>query len=1022
MPTKNNKRTYIGGTTSEARKKYFNYDKELAQVVTNLATSYGISPALVIDRLAHEGLIDRAIINNNLVANDNVVDVFGPSLFSESNNKTYNSPYGLLGLDNIYDTYTKGITKTKRPINIKKSSTVNESGELVNSGITNSLYDSLELFTAELASRRNQVKEQYPNLTDAELDSATAARYNATNRYFKQLMESGEYKTKYPIDVQGINIPQPNKNNDKYITNQNINIDFDKTFREAPYKDYVYRNSSYNPNLFLEDGYVVNPNGLIEQRMMQNIINNNFSHPDKVSTYIDWYKCGGRRKAQLGLDIREGGIAIPIANNMFYIEGRKHAAGGVAIGPNNKNGVEVEGGEVVEMIDSNHPSVGRQFKAGGQQQTMRVFSSVPFLRGASPAELVLGGANPNKVFAAQEEFKDKNRINDDGTRYEMGGDKVIHINNLPSSFKGQLRNGRYVQIGIPPVTSKAKSWNTTFKDHVNSLNVEMKDFIMDGINYGKKLLPKPLKKYYSRAINILNSPGVQDVNNTAQKITQVTSMFDEKKAGGIYIKPSKRGTFTAAATKHGMGVQEFASKVLANKEDYSPAMVKKANFARNASRWKKEYGGDMLYTINGNVKNGLSLRPKAEWGKGKDEKKTKNSNIRYLWTPEGLIFENGQSALNLNGEVTLNSDPEFMDIAIKNQSNKRPQFYAEKRMPMFGEQLLAEKFGLARSGWSHGEAPKIDYVPNINISIPTNYASNKSNSNKDSSKSTKPASTSTVEQPAIVRRDEYYSSPKVEGPATPVDEAYAARQARGTQAVKEALTYPKGAKTNEIDEPLIGKFKPFTLTDAISGLSNMIGSTASYFINRNLIDKYPMPTKPIMTPVVKLKTRFDVSGDIADIEESRRIAADAYKRNTSSSAAYLSRLQSGLNTAYRQKAEARRYGERMTNQLINADLQNRQNVYARNVAIQNDYYNRLVGTRQAKSQLEMQNLNNLISGLTGGVTSIMSNIDTRANYNKMAQAIQAANPNVDPRLLGIYDYYEGKNTGKKYNKRGQLIN
>ena len=63
-----------------------------------------------------------------------------------------------------------------------------------------------------------------------------------------------------------------------------------------------------------------------------------------------------------------------------------------------------------------------------------------------------------------------------------------------------------------------------------------------------------------------------------------------KKAGGIYIKPSKRGTFTAA-TKHGMGVQEFASKVLANKEDYSPAMVKKANFAKNASRWKKEYGG-----------------------------------------------------------------------------------------------------------------------------------------------------------------------------------------------------------------------------------------------------------------------------------------------------------------------------------------------------------------------------------------------------------------------------------------------
>lgn len=59
----------------------------------------------------------------------------------------------------------------------------------------------------------------------------------------------------------------------------------------------------------------------------------------------------------------------------------------------------------------------------------------------------------------------------------------------------------------------------------------------------------------------------------------------KRKDGGIHIAPSKRGTFTAAATKHGMSVQGFASKVLANKENYSPAMVKKANFAKNASKW-----------------------------------------------------------------------------------------------------------------------------------------------------------------------------------------------------------------------------------------------------------------------------------------------------------------------------------------------------------------------------------------------------------------------------------------------------
>ena len=63
--------------------------------------------------------------------------------------------------------------------------------------------------------------------------------------------------------------------------------------------------------------------------------------------------------------------------------------------------------------------------------------------------------------------------------------------------------------------------------------------------------------------------------------------------GGIYIQPSKRGTFTAAAKKHGKSVQAFASQVLANKDNYSPAMVKKANFARNASKWKHADGGPL---------------------------------------------------------------------------------------------------------------------------------------------------------------------------------------------------------------------------------------------------------------------------------------------------------------------------------------------------------------------------------------------------------------------------------------------
>ena len=100
-----------------------------------------------------------------------------------------------------------------------------------------------------------------------------------------------------------------------------------------------------------------------------------------------------------------GGIAQPLGNNFFYMNGRKHSQGGIDIGPNDKTGIEVEDSEVVET--------------NGNE--LKVYSAQPILNGASPAQLVMGGANPNKVFKAQEDFKDRNKINDDGTIKAMGG-------------------------------------------------------------------------------------------------------------------------------------------------------------------------------------------------------------------------------------------------------------------------------------------------------------------------------------------------------------------------------------------------------------------------------------------------------------------------------------------------------------------------------------------------------------------------------------------------------------------------
>lgn len=107
--------------------------------------------------------------------------------------------------------------------------------------------------------------------------------------------------------------------------------------------------------------------------------------------------------------------------------------------------------------------------------------------------------------------------------------------------------------------------------------------------------------------------GIKALNATNKgRLTSLPNSFESPElntfaeGGKIHIKPSKRGTFTAAAKKHGKSVQGFASQVLANKEDYSPAMVKKANFARNAAKWHHAFGGDLL-THGAEWDNGLRV-------------------------------------------------------------------------------------------------------------------------------------------------------------------------------------------------------------------------------------------------------------------------------------------------------------------------------------------------------------------------------------------------------------------------------
>lgn len=143
-------------------------------------------------------------------------------------------------------------------------------------------------------------------------------------------------------------------------------------------------------------------------------------------------------------NIIKGGNAVSIGNNFYYINGRKHHSGGVLVGEDPKTGLEVEGEEVMKVTP----------------KEVRVYSSVPFLQGNSPAELVMGGANPDAVFNAQEEFKNRNRINDDGTKYKNGGNKTTVQQDAIANYKPDLKYNNYENFE----KAKSNAFNRALED------------------------------------------------------------------------------------------------------------------------------------------------------------------------------------------------------------------------------------------------------------------------------------------------------------------------------------------------------------------------------------------------------------------------------------------------------------------------------------------------------------------------------------------------------------------------------
>lgn len=705
-----------------------------------------------------------------------------------------------------------------------------------------------------------------------------------------------------------------------------------------------------------------------------------------------------------------GGIAQPLGNNFFYMNGRKHSQGGIDIGPSDKTGIEVEGGEVVET--------------NGNE--LKVYSAQPIINGVSPAKLVMGGANPNKVFKAQEDFKDRNRINDDGTKYKEGG----KIYQAPDEYKRQIAESGSIIIGGYPTIAGNRNYKF-IKGLTKASRIGRT--ATNFINLGRQKIYDLANKIDNTWIN----QGIKEVyrttigkhgSNLPRTVDYITNKLnineDNKKAMGGLSRDkdygSKKKPYPSIAKKDFAGGHR--SYPIPTKADAIDALRLAGLHGRNDVKAKvynkypelrKKGNVGLVVSISGNVKNGLIHSPSSTGGLrdkfavgGKrinrhgrtweyDEQngyyvpitnrtinRTSIYPINKSARGETIVgsdytFRNGRWHKNntTNNNVNTNTNKYNID-----NGNRRPQYYAERRLPLF-EDGAGITSGLVRAGWSHGNNKSVS-TNNTNIpSLSETKSSGKTprGGRNKSSQSTQSVPTKTPPI-AVYNRN----LPKVEANIPTTLPVSTSTSAKGTTS-----SDGKGQ----------GKFKNLTTADWIGLGSNVAGSLASYFASKRAINKMRGPGQPTLISANKLKTKYNINPQLDRIREDKFEAYRDIDSNTASSRVSLARKQRVRNAAGQAANELYGNKENIETNLINQDRRNQQSVRQFNAQQYNQYIDRKAAFDNGIREAKVTNINNLFSGINAGIQDMISRYENRKALNNTIGAMRASAPNVDDRIM-----------------------
>lgn len=527
-------------------------------------------------------------------------------------------------------------------------------------------------------------------------------------------------------------------------------------------------------------------------------------------------------------NIVRGGKAIDLGNNMYYIAGRKHSNGGVDVGKD----LEVEGGEVMQM----------------KPNEVRVFSSVPFLQAGSPAKLVLGGANPDAVFNAQENFKNRNRIKDDGTKYRNGGNKLNNIqyiidkiNNSDKDFAKRLKQNNRQYI---------KDWEIPGAIATHKLSVGTDK---DGNNY-----------IY---------PEVQNINGGLHDFTN--PKYKHNKWDGQISAEERGDTIRINTIQDGL------------------------DFTRNYKNLniypKFNYGGNMIATINGNVKNGLIHTMRC----------------------------GGRKKAKVGTGFRINNDEYKIGDTFDYKGQK---YYVDARneaVPVSADLSKANPYGIINA------IKAVDWLKAQEKSIPdTITISNKATS--------KPANNASDTNTINLARQ--YTKPN--------------RFNRFTDWFNNNLdkinlyTNLGGSAIDFISSAIINSKMPTV------DLPTMTAPTLANLPEIKLAEIKDLEA-PVTVAAAKLKTRYNANPQLAKIEDETRRTMNEIDRNTSSSRVALARKQRAAIQSQESKNQVYGQKENIETELMNKDRLNAQQVAQANAATYNQFLTARAQQAMQKAQLKM---------------------------------------------------------------------